>query len=200
MDFQNLPWWGQFLVGLFIGLIIFLVFYFAVYDKNSKRIDGLTVEIEKVDKEIRRAEQKEDLMPQLEADIEEKEAILETLKEILPEKKEIAAILKKIESLIGSARLKLNGITTNAVVTAKFYIQHPYSLKLEGNFHNLGIFYDQLSKLRKIFTINSLSISPRSKMTRENTITASFTASTYTYRETVPAKTTATKRRSRRKK
>ena len=82
MDFQSLPWWGQFLVFLVIGLIIFLIFYFSVYDKNQKRIANLRVEIEKVETEIRRAEQKEDKLPQIQAEIEEKQAVLEKLKEI----------------------------------------------------------------------------------------------------------------------
>jgi Tfp pilus assembly protein PilO len=44
------------------------------------------------------------------------------------------------------------------------------------------MFFDQLSKLKKIFTVSNLSITPASKMTRSYTIRASFVASTYTFK------------------
>jgi Tfp pilus assembly protein PilO len=54
------------------------------------------------------------------------------------------------------------------------------------------MFFDQLSKLKKIFTVNNLTLRPLSKMTRDFTVKATFTAVTYTFRDKqAPKKTTA---------
>lgn len=195
MDWQTLPWWGQFLVVLIIGAIIFCVFYFSVYTKTQDKINTTLTKIDEVEREIKRAEQKKDKLPQIRAEKEEKEAVLEKLKEILPERKEITQILKKIESLVGGARLKLNSFTQMGLKHSEIYIQHPYAMSIEGSYHNLGLFFDQLSKLKKIFTVDGLVLTPQTRMTRDFTVRGNFTASTYTYKEKPPAKTSPRRKR-----
>ena len=47
----------------------------------------------------------------------------------------------------------------------------------------MGIFFDQISRMTKIFNINALHIKPMTSMTAEYSISADFTAATYIYRE-----------------
>ncbi len=198
MEIQNLPWYGQFAVFLLIGAILFCIFYFAWYQDNESKIKNMVTEIEGLEKEIRGLEKKQSRIKQMEEEVKAKEAVLEKLKEILPETKEISQILKKIQSIITNARLRIQKWTTQKPRKKEVYIEHPINITIDGNYHNLGMFFDQLSKLKKIFTVNQLSISPRGKMTRAFTIKAKFTASTYTFRETKKAnKKKKSKKRSR---
>ncbi len=198
MDIQNLPWWGQFLVFLIIGAILFVVFYLMVYSKNISVIEKLETDIAALEREIKIAEQKKDKMPMIKQEIEEKEQVLQQLKQILPEEKEITQILKKIESLIQGNRLRLNSFVQRGVQQREIYVEHPYALRVEGNFHNLAIFFDQLSKLKKIFTINRLTLAPRKNMTRDITVGVGFNATTYTYKEAPKRKPKARRKRRRR--
>ena len=200
MDLQSLPWYVQFLVFLVIGGIAFGIFYMLYYSDGQTTIDNLDKQIENVEIEIRKAEKKERLLKQIKEEKEAKEKILEKLKEILPEEKEIAQILRRVQGIITNARLKINKWATNKDQRQEVYTEVPISITLEGNYHNLGQFFDQLSRLRKIFTVDGLSISPIGKMTSLYTIKASFTASTYTYSTAVakaPAKKQAPPRRRR---
>jgi type IV pilus assembly protein PilO len=181
MDLQSLPWYAQFLVFLLIGGIAFGIFYMVHYSDGQSTIDNLDRQIENVEIEIRKAEKKERQLKQIQEEKEAKEKILEKLKEILPEEKEIAQILRRVQGIITNARLKIDKWATNKDQRQEIYTEVPISIVLEGNYHNLGQFFDQLSRLRKIFTIDGLSISPMSRMTSIYTIKASFTASTYTY-------------------
>jgi type IV pilus assembly protein PilO len=63
----------------------------------------------------------------------------------------------------------------------QIYTEIPLDIVVEANYHNLGIFFDQLSKITKLFTVNNLKLVPRKLMTSEYTVEASFTATTYTY-------------------
>lgn len=182
MELQNLPWYGQLLVFLLIGGILIGIFYFAYYSDNENRIKNLSTQIETLEKQIRDLEKKQSRIKEMQAEVAAKNAVLEKLKEILPETGEIAQNIKKIQAIITTARLDIQTWNTQGIRSQQFYLEHPYSISLEGNYHNLGMFFDQLSKLKKIFTVSDLSITPASKMTRSYTISASFVASTYTFK------------------
>ena len=199
MDLQSLPWYAQFLVFLLIGGIVFGIFYMLHYSDGQTQIEGLDRQIERLEVEIRKAEKKERQIKQIREEKEAKEKILEKLKEILPEEKEIAQILRRVQGIITNARLKIQRWSTNKDKRKEVYTQVPIAISLDGNYHNLGQFFDQLSRLRKIFTVDGLKISPMTKATSIYTIRASFTASTYTYQQqAAPTKKKAAPRRKSR--
>lgn len=201
MELQNLPWYGQLLVFLLIGGIVFGIFYFAYYADNQTRIEGITSQVDALEKEIRALEKKKGKIKEMQAEVEAKKAVLEKLKEILPEKKEISQILKKIQSIITTARLDIQKWTTVSERRKEIYVEHPISIIVDGNYHNMGMFFDQLSKLKKIFTVGDLKLVPLGQMTHTYTVKASFTALTYTFAEkgSAPQKRAAPPRRQRSK-
>ena len=111
------------------------------------------------------------------------EAILEDLKGILPEKKEVSQILRKIQAIASNARLKTSTFNFNKEVSRDIYLEWPIAISLEGNYHNLGLFFDQVARMKKIFTIDSLHITPLNSLSYDYTIQANFIATTYIYRE-----------------
>jgi type IV pilus assembly protein PilO len=189
MEFQNLPWYGQLLVFLIIGGIAIGIFYYVHYSPTQDNINSIETEIENVEREIKRAEQKESKLKMIREELETKKAVLEKLKAILPEKEEISTILKRIQNIMTSARLRIEKYDPLNLKPREVYIENPIAIILEGNYHNLGIFFDQLSKLKKIFTVDGLNINPLPNMNREYTIRATFTATTYLYRETKKSNT-----------
>lgn len=183
MDLQSLPWYGQFAVFLVVGGILFGIFYMVYYSDGENQITSFTNQIDELDREIKRAEKKQMQLSQIQAEKVQKEKVLAKLKEILPEENEISQIIRKIQSIISGARLKIQNWKTQAKRRQEIYVEHPYGITVDGNYHNLGMFFDQLAKLKKIFTVNNLNIRPIPRMTSTFTIKASFTASTYTYQE-----------------
>jgi type IV pilus assembly protein PilO len=199
MDLQSLPWYAQFLVFLLIGGIVFGIFYMLHYSDGQTMIENLDRQIETLEEDIRKAEKKERQLKQIKEEKEAKEKVLEKLKEILPEEKEIAQILRRVQGIITNARLKIQKWATQKDQRKEVYTEVPIAISLDGSYHNLGQFFDQLSRLRKIFTVNGLTISPMAKMTSLYTIRASFTASTYTYQKAAAVKRKAPPRRRRRR-
>jgi type IV pilus assembly protein PilO len=183
MDIQNLPWYGQLLVFLAVGCVLFGIFYFIVYSPTQDEISSIVVQSEKLQEEIRKAEKNEGKLKKLEAEKANNEAIMEQLKGILPEKKEVSQILRKIQAIASNARLKTSTFTFNNEQKRDIYLEWPIAISLEGNYHNLGLFFDQVARLKKIFTIDGLKISPLNSLSYDYTIKASFIATTYIYIE-----------------
>jgi type IV pilus assembly protein PilO len=188
MEIQNLPWYGQLLVFLLVGAVLFGIFYFIVYSPTQDEISSIVEQSEKLQDEIRKAERNQDKLKKLEEEKALNEKILEDLKGILPEKKEVSQILRRIQAIASNARLKTGAINFNPENNREIYLEWPIGITMEGNYHNLGIFFDQVSRLKKIFNIDSLHIAPLGSLSYDYTITASFTATTYIYRESVAVK------------
>jgi len=183
MDLQSLPWYGQFGIFILIGAVLFGFFYYLHYSPTQESIEKIEKDIEGVEIKVRKAEREEARLPQIKEEIASYELTLEELKTILPEQNEVSQIIKKIQSIISSARLKIGKFVKQKEVKKEIYIEVPYKINLEGTYHNLGVFFDQLSRLKKIFTVNHLNISPIKKKISDYSIKANFTASTYIYRE-----------------
>ncbi len=199
MEIQNLPWYGQLLVFLVVGAVLFGIFYFIVYSPTQGEIATVVRQSEKLEEEIRKAEKNESKLEKLKEEKADNERILEDLKGILPEKKEVSQILRKIQAIASNARLKTSTFNFSKETSREYYLEWPIAISLEGNYHNLGIFFDQVSRLKKIFTINGLHLTPLRSLSYDYTIQAAFTATTYIYREGGPVKKAAKKRAPSRK-
>jgi type IV pilus assembly protein PilO len=193
MDIQNLPWYGQLLVFMVVGVVLFGIFYFIVYSPTQDEITSIVAQSEKLQEEIRKAEKNESKLKKLEEEKANNEAILEELKGILPEKQEVSQILRKIQAIASNARLKTSTFTFNNESMRDIYLEWPIAISLEGNYHNLGMFFDQVSRLKKIFTIDGLHILPLNSLSYDYTIKANFVATTYIYNESAARKPAARK-------
>ncbi len=183
MELKNLPWYGQFLIFLAIGAILFGIFYFVQYSPTQDTIAGVQQEIDALDIEIRKAEQNKARLTKIQDELERNKGLLVQLKSVLPERMEISQILRKIQSLASNSRLRIQLFTPGAEISRDIYFESPIRIAVDGNYHNLAIFFDQVSRLKKIFNVDGLSITPLSSMSSEFTINANFTATTYIYRD-----------------
>jgi len=184
MDLERMPWYGQLAVFTLLGLTLVAVFYFVMYQPKTGEIETMQSEVDRLDQEIRRAKQAQAKLEQLEKETIANEAQLEKLKQVLPEKQEADQTLRKIQELMITARIKLNNFTPGSMRPMTIYEEWPIPMSVEGSYHNLAIFFDNLSKLTKIFTIDGLTITPLSaNQSVDRTIIATFTATTYIYKE-----------------
>jgi type IV pilus assembly protein PilO len=176
------------LVFLVVGAVLFGIFYFVVYSPTQDEIASIVAQSDQLQEEIRKAERNQDKLKKLEEEKALNEKILEDLKGILPENEEVSQILRKIQAIASNARLKTSTFTFGAKTNREIYLEWPIAITLEGNYHNLGIFFDQVSRMKKIFTIDALHLTPLSSLSFDYTISASFTATTYIYHETAAVK------------
>lgn len=182
MDFEDLPWYGQFLLTLVLMLVVLGVFYFTYYKSKNNTIKSMENEVKELSMKIIQAKRKINQLKDIEQGIEEKRAQLRELRKILPEQKEIAEITQKVKSIISNTGLALNNLKEQPERSLReVLMQYPLSLSVKGNYHNLAIFFDQLSELEKIFTIDNVSITPikGSISSKAYSIVANFVASTY---------------------
>ncbi|HMK52805.1 MAG TPA: type 4a pilus biogenesis protein PilO [Thermodesulfobacteriota bacterium] len=102
----------------------------------------------------------------------------------LPNEKEIPEILKNISSLGKEANLEFTLFRPKPEVPQQFYAQVPIELVALGGYHNVGTFFDRVSKLPRIINVVDFNMT-RAKDTKgksENEIVVRTACTINTYR------------------
>jgi type IV pilus assembly protein PilO len=179
LNLNKLPWYAQ--VGLFVvlalvGVGVFYYFYVMPADADmatrQQKLDGLKVEIAK-------AQSTANQLNQFRQQVAELEGRLESLKAVLPEQKDVADLLRRIQTLATQSNLAIRGFKPAASVTKDLHAEWPIALQLDGTYHNLGMFFDRVSKFSRIINVSNISIRAKEKPEPSSTISVDCVATTF---------------------
>lgn len=129
-------------------------------------------------------------LPEFRRQVTEFEARLESLRAVLPEQKDVGDLLRRIQTLATQSNLQIKGFKPAPIVTKQMHAEWPIALELDGTYHNLGRFFDQVGRFSRIINVSAIHIKGKDKPTPESTIAAECTATTFVLFE-APAKATA---------
>jgi len=77
---------------------------------------------------------------------------------VLPENEEIRRLLESVARLKQESGLTFTLFKPEEEVIKDFYAEIPISMKLTGHFHNVGVFFDKLSKLSRLVHIKNFKV------------------------------------------
>jgi|SRR5687767_5257963 len=183
LSLSKLPWYAQ--IGAFVlvagGAVFgFWKFYVAeVHADIEMRQTRLTALKADVAKGVATAKQ----LPQFQAQVTDLENRLETLRQVLPEEKDVADTLRRIQTLATKSNLSIQRFQPGKVVQQKLYAEIPYKLQAEGTYHNLALFFDQISKFPRIINVSEISIKSKEPPEPGKTILAECVATTFVLQE-----------------
>ena len=186
MNFKSLPWWGQ--IGLAVagaGLIVFSQYKWAPANLSAQKtqIVQLKEALEKKEAEIAKGKQALAKQEQLARDIATLERKLADLRQILPTQPELGDLLKWIKALADQTNLELRVFGPGTAQDQEFLREQPIRMEVHGNYHQLGMFFDRVSKYARIINVENVKITPNSDRKVRATIVSSFVAKTYIYRD-----------------
>ena len=120
-------------------------------------------------------------LPEFRAQVTELEARLEGLKPILPDERDAGDLLRRVQTLAVQSNLVIRGFKPQPISVKAMHAEWPISLQLEGNYHNLGLFLDRVSKFPRIINIGALDLGQREIEggASTSTMTINCTATTF---------------------
>ncbi len=188
MDLKNLPWWGKVAIAVVVcGVLAFTQYRMAPLDltRKAERIEELESKIEKNRAEIRRGRQAQAQIEELQRDIASLERKLVDLRQILPTGPELGDLLKWIKALADQTNLELQVFNPQSLAEREFLREQPIQMEVLGNYHQLGMFFDRISKYQRIINVENVTIGPANKGRGKvrATIKANFVAKTFIYRD-----------------
>ena len=171
---------------IFLGAVILIaptaLFYFLFFQPKSEEIKGLEATRNKLVKEIQDLREKKRRLPILLAQVQKVEEEFEEAAKMLPQGNEIPKLLTDISALGRNAGLDFVSFTPKAEIQRDFYNEVPVAISIDGPYHSIGGFLDQVSKLDRIVSVTNLSAgSPRKTDLGEWLVSASGQLVTYRF-------------------
>jgi type IV pilus assembly protein PilO len=183
ISLSKLPWYAQ--IGAFVAMSVASIYGFYTYyvsDVQTElhiketRLSALRADINKGVATARR-------LGEFQSQVTDLERRLDALKNVLPEQKDVADTLRRIQGLATQSNLTLLRFTPAAPRQQPLYLEVPYQLIADGNFHNLALFFDRVAKFQRIINVGDISISSKPRQDANSTITATLTATTFVLQE-----------------
>ncbi len=194
LGLNKLPWYGQ--VGAFLMVVIalFLAFRFYYVGPQLEAQVLKQTELQQKRSELAQAEQDAIELAAFQMEVDDLNNRLEALSAVLPEQQEVAGLLRRLQTFAVQSNLTLRAFRPQAAVTQEMHSEWPIRLQLDGTYHNLGMFFDRVSKFSRIINISDVLIRAKEPPELNLTITAECTATTFvllnvpaTAAETAPA-------------
>jgi type IV pilus assembly protein PilO len=178
---------GQLGVSAFLALVIGVVFYWQYLGPAFEEEKAKTAQLDALRQEIRQLEVTAAKLQDFQREVALLEAKLETLKRILPPEKETPDLMRKVQSLAAQSNLTIRTFTPAATVNKEFYQEWPINMAVDGSYHNLGYFFDRVSRLSRLVNVGNLKIASGATQTPSKTISANCVATTFVYVDTPPS-------------
>ncbi|MHB1350518.1 MAG: pilus assembly protein PilO [Desulfobulbus sp.] len=183
IDTKYIPLDNKIKIAIAVVLIIapIVLFYFLMYSPNVKKIKGLETTKGKLNTEIATAKKAAAELDKVKASIAETEALFKETATLLPKDKEIPALLRNISDLGKGAGLDFLSFKPAPEVPKDFYAEIPIDIQINGPYHNMGYFLDQISKLERIVTVDNIQMGGGKKEGAEMLLKSSCRLKTYRF-------------------
>ncbi len=167
------------LVGVVVGL-----YWYLVYRGQQETLTILQGDFETKQKKLMENRSIAGDLTKFKEEVEKLNARLTAALQELPNSREIPSILENLNSLGTTNGLEVVFVKPNPDVTRDFYAEVPISIKMRGGYHQVGAFFDAVSKLPRIINISNVSIG-QAKESKDGGVNldVNCTATTYRYVE-----------------
>ena len=135
----------------------------------------------------------EKTLPEFRAQVADLQGRLQTLKTVLPDEKDAADLLRRLQTVAQQSNLTIKSFKPSPTVTKQLHAEWPIALQLDGTYHNLASFFDQVGKFTRIVNISAVDLKGKDRPDRNSSITATCVATTFVLLDNpTPAKKPAT--------
>jgi type IV pilus assembly protein PilO len=181
-------------VLIYASAIVLLVggFTYFAYLPKHQEIGKLESEYKKLAEKLDRARKTAKQLDFYRTKMKAAEAQFKIVMKALPEKEEIPTLLGGISQAARDAGLDITKFQPNPEISKEFYAEVPITINVSGNYHNVAMFFDRISNLPRIVTIEAVKLLPDKE---ELKLSASCTAVTYKFIEPVTKKPSGKKKK-----
>jgi type IV pilus assembly protein PilO len=192
MDFKDPQVQKGIIVGVFcvlIGYVYFFTSFLPLFHHPMRaKIASLSSEYEKMSAELEKARKTVGNLAKLEAEYNRLHDKWVAAQGLLPKDKEVADLLRKITRIGSQAGIDFLLFEPQPPVQREFITENPVTVKVRGEYHQLGIFLSKVANLDRIVNVSKLGVKPadtkngtgQDRMVRNYTIEAEMTLTAYT--------------------
>ena len=185
---EGKPWYYGLAAGLVVGGLLGGLGYWQLIMPMDDQIAGQVSKLQELQNKIQEGRTAKAQLPKFREEVRQLELELDKLLRILPARRNTPDLLRRIRSLAEQGDFTLKSFTPGALSDKDFYSEWPIEVQVEGTYHNLALFFDRISRFSRIINVEDLKINASTDQKGPHTISSSFKAKTFVYKEAEPAK------------
>jgi type IV pilus assembly protein PilO len=135
------------------------VFYFYVLPLSAKRT-SLEAEYNRLHQENLKNQAVERERTELLNRIAQLSKQLETLRSIVPDEQDADEFVRMVYNTATGSTIHLRNFVAQPLVVRDYYIEMPFTVRLDGTFYALVNFFDRLAKQQRIVSVVGLALGP----------------------------------------
>ncbi|MFN7132994.1 MAG: type 4a pilus biogenesis protein PilO [Myxococcales bacterium] len=102
----------------------------------------------------------------------------------LPASKDIDELLRQLNDVGKKSGLEIVSIEPGSETPAGFYASIPIKMSVSGNFHEIAVFFESISKLRRIVNVSGLTFNTPTRKNEKVVLQANYLATTFRFLDT----------------
>jgi type IV pilus assembly protein PilO len=196
-ELSGLKQWGTVILG---GALVTGALYFTVYKSQSDKNAAAEHAVQDKVRENNELESYRPKLKDMERQLANLKQQLEIERRIVPDEKQVDTFIETLDGEAQKAGVELRRYAAKPVVTKEYYSEVPFELDLDGPYYSMLNFFDRVSKLERIVNVGGLLVSttktPNDAKVKHTyqyapneSVAASFTATTFFSHDLGPAKT-----------
>lgn len=178
---EGKPWYYGLLVGVVAAGLLFWGAHYLFFGPMKQDIQGLQSRLDDLQTKIQEGRAAQARLPQFREQVRRLELELDKLLRILPARLNTQEILRNVRTLAEQGDFDLKQFQPGGLVDQEFYQEWPIRIRLDGQYHNLAVFFDKIRRYPRIFNIENLRMQSRRSGGTPHTLSTSFTAKTFVY-------------------
>ena len=141
-----------------IAALVVTGYFFGLYAGMSERLEGLRANELELQRKLSEVRSVAANLAAFEEEIANLELKLSKVLRQLPNEKELEVLLTDISNLGKKSGIEIKSFTRLEEVPHDFYAEVPISIEIEGEYHNIGRFFDLMSDLPRIVNMGSMNV------------------------------------------
>jgi type IV pilus assembly protein PilO len=174
-------------------------FVWFLYMPQTENIGGLQRDLASARQKLDRLRMVEKNLREFKKKFKETEIKFKEALQLLPDKEEIPTLLTSISNMGAKSGLEFLLFQPQKEVPRNFYAEIPLKLEVTGPYHNVAIFFDQVSRLSRIVNISDVNMTQIKSAKYESDVVVLKTGCTATTYKFIEPKEPPKKGKRRRK-
>jgi len=156
-------------------------YHFLIYQEKHDRLVNLQGQAEELQRKLNKVRVVASNLDEFEAEVTKLERSLKLVVKQLPSKKQFEDLLRDISTAGKKVGVAIKSIERNDEINHSFYAEVPFKLELEGEYHNIAKFFEQMAALRRIVNMGSMEIKVAGESDLGTTLRVKGTATTFRF-------------------
>jgi len=179
--FEEKPMWQAAVTGLILAGVLIGVAEWQFFTPRRRDIDAAKAKYASLSAEIEKGRAAERKLAQFREEVKKLELELQKLLQVLPPERDTEDLIKKVEALVHQGDFSLLVFRTNEPIPKDFYKEYPFSIVVNGTYHNLALFFSRMANFSRIINVEDLRMHDLGNSVPGKTLNATFVAKTFIY-------------------